>query len=194
MSQSPGAAPATRRAADWRDAAVCRDEDPDLFFPAGSTGPYAQQIEDAKAVCRRCPSVEPCLRWALDTGQETGIWGATSEAERRTLQRRRRNGALINTDDYTGGPRTLVKGRRLEESWEAGTETDGEHLLWIGSKVVYRPDGRDVTPNRLAFFLDRGHWPEGDVRRMCDVDQCVRPAHLADRRERAEVVDLAAAA
>jgi hypothetical protein len=194
MSQSPGAAPATRRAADWRDLAVCRDEEPDLFFPAGSTGPYAQQIEDAKAVCRRCPSVEPCLRWALDTGQETGIWGATSEAERRTLQRRRRNGALISTDDYTGTPRVLTRGRTLQEAWDENTKADGDHVRWTGTKTVHRPGDRALTPNRLAFYLDRGHWPEGDVKRMCPVEGCVRPAHLADRRERAEVVDLAAAA
>jgi len=39
---------------DWRDVALCRDTDPDLFFPVGTTGPAIEQIENAKAVCRQC--------------------------------------------------------------------------------------------------------------------------------------------
>ncbi|KOG35171.1 WhiB family transcriptional regulator [Streptomyces resistomycificus] len=72
----------------WRDHAACRQEDPDLFFPIGSTGPALVQQEQAKAVCRRCPVQEPCLQWALDTGQTLGVWGGTSENERRSLRRR----------------------------------------------------------------------------------------------------------
>ena len=45
---------------DWRHRAACLDEDPELFFPIGNTGPALQQIEDAKAVCRRCPVVDTC--------------------------------------------------------------------------------------------------------------------------------------
>src|SRR4051812_16351319 len=39
---------------DWRDRAACLDEDPELFFPIGNTGPAILQIEEAKVVCRRC--------------------------------------------------------------------------------------------------------------------------------------------
>jgi WhiB family transcriptional regulator, redox-sensing transcriptional regulator len=73
---------------DWRNSAVCLDEDPELFFPIGNTGPALQQIEEAKAVCRRCSAVEKCLTWALDSGQEAGVWGGLSEDERRALKRR----------------------------------------------------------------------------------------------------------
>lgn len=73
---------------DWRQRALCRSQDPELFFPIGSTGPAATQVDDAKAVCRRCPSVDPCLTWALETGQDAGVWGGTSEDERRALARR----------------------------------------------------------------------------------------------------------
>ncbi|MFI2374519.1 WhiB family transcriptional regulator [Streptomyces sp. NPDC018964] len=73
---------------NWRERAACRTEDPDLFFPIGTTGPALMQAEQAKAVCRRCPVREPCLRWALDTGQSIGVWGGTSETERRALKRR----------------------------------------------------------------------------------------------------------
>ena len=60
---------------DWRHNAVCRGEDPDLFFPIGNTGPALLQIEEAKAVCRRCPVMEHCLQWALESGQDSGVWG-----------------------------------------------------------------------------------------------------------------------
>ncbi|AQS71192.1 WhiB family transcriptional regulator [Streptomyces pactum] len=73
---------------NWREHAACRTEDPDLFFPIGTTGPAALQTEQAKAVCRSCPVREQCLRWALDTGQSIGVWGGTSELERRALKRR----------------------------------------------------------------------------------------------------------
>ena len=71
----------------WRDVASCRDTDPDLFFPIGTTGPALEQIESAKAVCRACPALEPCLEFALATNQESGVWGATSEEERRRMRK-----------------------------------------------------------------------------------------------------------
>ncbi|EYT79410.1 MULTISPECIES: WhiB family transcriptional regulator [unclassified Streptomyces] len=74
---------------NWREHAACRHEDPDLFFPIGTTGPALVQTEQAKAVCGRCPVREECLRWALDTDQTIGVWGGTGEDERRALRRRR---------------------------------------------------------------------------------------------------------
>ena len=73
---------------DWRHEAACRDEDPELFFPIGNTGPALMQIEEAKAVCRRCTVVDTCLTGALESGQDAGVWGGLSEDERRALKRR----------------------------------------------------------------------------------------------------------
>lgn len=78
---------------NWRDHAACRYEDPELFFPIGTSGPYLMQTEQAKAVCRRCPVMEECLRWALETAECMGVWGGTSEMERRALRRRQRASA-----------------------------------------------------------------------------------------------------
>ncbi len=73
---------------DWRASSVCKDEDPELFFPIGNTGPALLQIEEAKSACRRCPVMERCLQWALETGQEYGVWGGTDEDERRRMKGR----------------------------------------------------------------------------------------------------------
>ncbi|GAA5041069.1 WhiB family redox-sensing transcriptional regulator [Thermocatellispora tengchongensis] len=73
---------------DWRHRAACRDVDPELFFPIGNTGPALMQIEEAKQVCRQCPVNEACLKWALESGQDAGVWGGLSEDERRALKRR----------------------------------------------------------------------------------------------------------
>jgi WhiB family redox-sensing transcriptional regulator len=73
---------------DWRHRAACRDVDPELFFPIGNTGPALMQIEEAKQVCRSCSMVDACLKWALESGQDAGVWGGLSEDERRALKRR----------------------------------------------------------------------------------------------------------
>ncbi|HYO19218.1 MAG TPA: WhiB family transcriptional regulator [Dermatophilaceae bacterium] len=72
----------------WRDRAACLGENPELFFPEGNTGSALSQINEAKAVCRRCEVVETCLRWALESGQNSGVWGGLTEDERRALKRR----------------------------------------------------------------------------------------------------------
>jgi len=71
----------------WRDHAACRDTSPDLFFPVGTTGPAIEQIAQAKAVCATCDVQGPCLEFALVTNQDSGVWGGTSEEERRKLRR-----------------------------------------------------------------------------------------------------------
>ncbi|MEU4211761.1 WhiB family transcriptional regulator [Streptomyces sp. NPDC026206] len=73
---------------DWMRHAACTREDPELFFPVGTVGPAAQQQEDAKQVCRRCPVRAQCLDWALRTGENCGVWGGTCEDERRRMRRR----------------------------------------------------------------------------------------------------------
>jgi WhiB family redox-sensing transcriptional regulator len=73
---------------EWLRDAACRDEDPELFFPVGTSGPALLQIQEAKAVCRRCPVNAECLNWALAAGEDFGVWGAMSDGERRELARR----------------------------------------------------------------------------------------------------------
>lgn len=78
-----------RRSHDWRSQAACTDEDPELFFPIGSTGPAVDQIAEAKKVCARCEVRGPCLEYAISSNQDAGVWGGLSEDERRSLKRKR---------------------------------------------------------------------------------------------------------
>jgi WhiB family transcriptional regulator, redox-sensing transcriptional regulator len=71
----------------WRNQSICRDTDPDLFFPVGTTGQALIQIARAKEVCGECPVSAECLAFALETNQDSGIWGGTSEEERRVMRR-----------------------------------------------------------------------------------------------------------
>jgi len=75
----------------WRNTAKCREIDPTVFFPIGSTGSALRQIAAAKAVCGDCSVRDLCLDFALKTNQDSGIWGGASEDERRQI-RRKRNG------------------------------------------------------------------------------------------------------
>ncbi len=72
----------------WASRAACLGTDPELFFPIGETGPALRQIAQAKRVCGGCPVQGACLQWALDTGQDAGVWGGLSETERQQLKGR----------------------------------------------------------------------------------------------------------
>lgn len=67
---------------DWRKVGECRGCDPELFFP--------QRGEDttaAKAICRQCIVRSQCLEDVLLRPKEPGVWGGTTEAERRRMRR-----------------------------------------------------------------------------------------------------------
>lgn len=71
----------------WRSRSICRDSNPDLFFPIGTTGQALEQIEAAKAICGECPVRQECLEFALATNQESGVWGGTTDEDRRRLRK-----------------------------------------------------------------------------------------------------------
>lgn len=94
-TEKPAAVRASRLVVDdpdptWRSRAACREHpDKELFFPIGNTGPALRQIENAKAICNHhCPVRDACLNWALNAGEDAGVWGGMSEDERRALKRR----------------------------------------------------------------------------------------------------------
>lgn len=71
---------------DWREFAVCAQTDPEAFFPE-----KGQSSREAKRVCSGCPVREHCLQYALRHDVRFGIWGGTTERQRRELRRKARN-------------------------------------------------------------------------------------------------------
>lgn len=69
---------------EWMPEGLCRQADPDAWFP--ERGEHVG--ETAKKICHLCPVESACLRYALDNGEKFGVWGGTSERERRRLLRR----------------------------------------------------------------------------------------------------------
>lgn len=79
----------------WRSDAICRDSSPELFFPIGTTGVALDQIDAAKSVCDACPVNDRCLEFAIETNQESGVWGGATEEERRQMRRRFLSGERV---------------------------------------------------------------------------------------------------
>jgi len=72
---------------NWRDRAACLGENPEIFFPLSDTLAPGAEARAAMAVCRRCPVLLSCRTWAVEHGEDDGIWGATTAAQRRALRR-----------------------------------------------------------------------------------------------------------
>lgn len=66
----------------WAVFAACKDADPTMFF--GST---REDERAAVAVCNTCTVRDHCLEFALETRERFGIWGGTTERERKRLLR-----------------------------------------------------------------------------------------------------------
>jgi hypothetical protein len=99
----------------WMDSAACRDGDPSDFFPEkGGTA------ERARAVCRECPVRQACLQWAVDTGEEHGVYGGMVPGDRRRIPPtsaiwqcpkcldafRTQKGMLMHKRDWCGVPQS----------------------------------------------------------------------------------------
>jgi len=78
---------ATELVADWRNRAACSGYPNTLFFPS-SDETDERSVKKAKGICAVCPVMEDCLQYALETNQRSGIWGGTTEKERKSLRRK----------------------------------------------------------------------------------------------------------
>ncbi|MER3395239.1 MAG: WhiB family transcriptional regulator [Acidimicrobiia bacterium] len=72
----------------WRKYGSCNGSDPELFYPESE-----EETASALAICSTCRVREPCLEYALEAREKLGIWGGTTERDRRRIWRRRRRTA-----------------------------------------------------------------------------------------------------
>ena len=144
---------------DWRHRAACRDEDPELFFPIGNTGPALLQIEEARAVCRRCEVVEtvPAL-------------GPRVRPGRRRLGRPERGRASRAQASHRPGPgphrlvhpRTTPDGARPEHRWGPVRLSGRERRR---SPAGQSPGGRGQVHRQVQLH----HGPTGRLRTASSV-------------------------
>lgn len=70
---------------EWMAEGKCKNEPPSRFFPSDGVG-----VDAARQLCATCPVKSPCLEYALRNRIDHGVWGGTSERERRRILRQRR--------------------------------------------------------------------------------------------------------
>lgn len=70
----------------WQRRGLCRTRNPDLFFhPDHERGAERQRRDErAQQVCYACPVRQECLAHAISCREPYGVWGGTTETERRT--------------------------------------------------------------------------------------------------------------
>lgn len=102
---------------NWRDHAACRDEDPELFFPALEDDAAAATAQ-ARAICAGCPVRTQCLQFALSSPERFGTWAGLTEVERRGMR-----------PSAPAGPRMCAKKLHVLTAENTYTSTNGE-LTW----------------------------------------------------------------
>lgn len=66
----------------WAVYSACREADPEIFFASTRADERA-----AVAVCSTCAVADQCLEFAIETRERFGVWGGTSERQRRKMLR-----------------------------------------------------------------------------------------------------------
>lgn len=89
-----------------------------FFFPNRPSS----EVAKAKAVCngldgnRACPMRETCIRHAIDNHEPYGVWGGTSERDRRRIhqaRKRLKNVNIYSLEDVKFPNVTMVKRRYI---------------------------------------------------------------------------------
>lgn len=98
----------------WTKQSECSGVDADLFFPERGESPYP-----AKKICVGCPVRGFCLIDSLIHRDLHGVWGGTSEKERRALRKALRRLGVIFPKTPRNGILELI-----EPDFDDGSGTD----------------------------------------------------------------------
>ena len=66
----------------WIDQAACKGMHVGVFFPE-----RGDSLIGPESICRACPVRIDCLNYAMRRNEKYGIWGGTSENQRRRLRK-----------------------------------------------------------------------------------------------------------
>ena len=170
---------------DWRHRAACRDEDPELFFPVGNSGPALLQIAEAKTVCRRCPVVSGCLSWALESGQDAGVWGGMSEDERRGLKRRNARTRARSTSAKQETSKKPMPQSQLEPGVIMAAPSSRAHSVYANRRRrvhVVGSGGRSACDKAFIDLTEAVAAADVSVEMRCAKTECRRAFAVAGGR------------
>jgi WhiB family transcriptional regulator, redox-sensing transcriptional regulator len=173
----------------WTDHAACRGVDPEVFFPVSRN---AADASEAIAVCRGCPVRHECLATAL-TRAESGVWGGTTEAQRRRL--RAAPPAEPDPDGPTKQCTYCHQVKPVSAFWRRSASRDGldSHCRDCASGIVERGRRRriqvakDCPPELTCQRCDQTKAAEEfpiDRSRTTGRHPWCKPCHRAYERER----------
>ncbi|MFD7012478.1 WhiB family transcriptional regulator [Rhodococcus jostii] len=128
---------------DWQLQAQCRSMDARLFFPDdGVSRTTRKSLERlAKAVCRRCPVQRDCRNHALEANETYGVWGGTSESERRYFEpvpRRLQRSSPV--------ARLRILPRHKPPGWRSASSTTTPHVDQIRTATTQGRSAPHLAP------------------------------------------------
>lgn len=69
----------------WKQLGNCKGTDPEFFYP----DPANKKAESrAVKACQNCRVADICLEFAINNRERFGVWGGSTQAERRRIFRR----------------------------------------------------------------------------------------------------------
>jgi WhiB family transcriptional regulator, redox-sensing transcriptional regulator len=122
----------------WQAGAKCHGLPGNLFYADSQHN--NGQVQEAKSVCLgthpdhpgRCPVLEACLDYAIENGERWGVWGGTSERERRRIKRQRHRDAAIQA----GKVISITSGDRQEFASVVRNDEASHPTPWRCSKAL----------------------------------------------------------
>lgn len=152
---------ASEQGEDWRARALCREEDPELFFPKGTGVKSQLQAQEAKKVCLRCPVREQCLAWAKGSGIEIeGVWGGTWGKERAAAGPRKREYGPARNPHSEGKRLAMDHGADLLVAIASGQDPEGV------ARARYKARQRAVRNALRLLAPAPGQVPETGLERV----------------------------
>lgn len=158
--------------ATWEALAPCR-EDPDAWFPGkGGNGNNERPL----AICGGCPVKQQCLDKALSfpTHQDRGIWGATTEMQRREI----RVGRLTVEQAWAGQGRLSPSSVAQRERAKAARLANMQKGADLRRTRTHCPHGHEYNEGNTALT------PDG--RRQCRACRALRSAAWRARQAPAQ--------